>query len=83
MKEFSVGDRVRVIALPPYVKTAEPMPMLRPPSVIAVGEEGTILEQKLNQSWSIRFTKGAFLLDEQYFELANAAPSSSESPTTD
>jgi hypothetical protein len=31
--------KVRVLALPPYVKTAEPMPMLRPPDVIHIGEE--------------------------------------------
>jgi hypothetical protein len=31
---FSIGDTVRLIALPAYVKTAEPKPMLRPPQVI-------------------------------------------------
>ncbi|HEY9794724.1 MAG TPA: NAD(P)H dehydrogenase assembly family protein, partial [Leptolyngbyaceae cyanobacterium] len=44
-KEFNVGDRVRVIELPRYVKTAEPMPMLRPPNVIQLGEEGIILDR--------------------------------------
>ncbi|NET54407.1 MAG: DUF3148 domain-containing protein, partial [Merismopedia sp. SIO2A8] len=44
--EFKVGDRVRVIKLPPYVKTAEPMPMLRPPEVIHIGEEGVILDRR-------------------------------------
>ncbi len=39
-QELSVGDRVRIIALPPYVKTADPMPMLRPPTVVNLGEEG-------------------------------------------
>ncbi len=37
--EFSVGDKVRVIALPTYVKTAEPMPMLRPANVIRLGKK--------------------------------------------
>ncbi|NES17473.1 MAG: DUF3148 domain-containing protein [Symploca sp. SIO3E6] len=67
-REFKVGDRVRVIELPRYVKTAEPMPMLRPPSVIHLGEEGVILDRRPGGFWGIRFTQGAFLLDSQYIE---------------
>ncbi|HEY9645873.1 MAG TPA: DUF3148 domain-containing protein [Chroococcidiopsis sp.] len=66
--EFAVGDRVRVAILPPYVKTAEPMPMLRPPNVIRVGEEGVILDRRPGGYWGVRFSKGAFLLDSQYLE---------------
>jgi Protein of unknown function (DUF3148) len=67
-----MGQRVRVIALPPYVKTADPMPMLRPPSAIAIGEIGTILARQPGDTWSIRFAKGAYLLDRHYFELVEA-----------
>ncbi|NEP09527.1 MAG: DUF3148 domain-containing protein [Symploca sp. SIO2C1] len=67
-KEFQVGDRVRIIELPRYVKTAEPMPMLRPPSVIHLGEEGVILDRRPGGFWGVRFTKGAFLIDSQYIE---------------
>jgi Protein of unknown function (DUF3148) len=59
-KEFIIGSTVRVVALPPYVKTAEPMPMLRPPDLIHLGEEGT----------------GAFLLDSQYIESTDNPPES-------
>jgi hypothetical protein len=68
-KEFAVGDRVRVIALPPYVKTAESMPMLRPPNVIQVGEEGTVLDRRPGGYWGVRFTRGAFLIESQYIEV--------------
>jgi len=68
--EFTVGDRVRLASLPPYVKTADPMPMLRPPDVIAVGEEGIVLDRRPGGYWSIRFAAGAFLLDGQYLEAA-------------
>ncbi len=71
-KEFAVGDRVRVIALPPYVKTAEPMPMLRPPDVIQLGEEGTVLDRRPGDYWGVRFTRGAFLLDSQYLESVSS-----------
>jgi hypothetical protein len=67
-KEFSIGDRVRVVALPPYVKTAEPMPMLRPSEVIAVGEEGIVIDRRPGGYWSVRFARGAFLIDSQYIE---------------
>ncbi len=82
-KEFAVGDRVRVIALPRYIKTAEPMPMLRPPTVIGIGEEGIILDRRPGGYWGVRFAKGAFLMDSQYMEAVNAAsttPQENEQP---
>ncbi|HEY9876716.1 MAG TPA: DUF3148 domain-containing protein [Candidatus Obscuribacterales bacterium] len=67
-KEFAIGDKVRVVALPPYVKTAEPMPMLRPPDVISIGEEGVVLDRRPGGYWGVRFARGAFLMDSQYIE---------------
>lgn len=69
-KEFTVGQKVRVMAMPPYVKTAEPMPMLRSANVIAIGEVGIVLDRRPGNYWGIRFAKGAFLLDSQYIEAA-------------
>jgi hypothetical protein len=66
--QFKVGDKVRVVALPPYLKTAESMPMLRPSNLIQMGEEGIILNRHPGNYWSIRFEKGAFLIDSQYLE---------------
>ncbi len=67
-KEFLVGDRVRVVALPSYIKTAEPMPMLRPPNLIYIGEEGIVLDRRPGGYWGVRFSRGAFLLESQYLE---------------
>jgi hypothetical protein len=75
---FSIGDRVRLIHLPPYLKTAEPMPMLRPASILQVGDEGTILGRQPGNTWSVRFERGAYLLDSQYLELIT---NSGESPS--
>ncbi|MGH7999729.1 MAG: regulatory protein SipA [Brasilonema sp.] len=72
-KEFVIGSKVRVVALPAYVKTAEPMPMLRPPDVIQIGEEGIVLDRRPGGYWGIRFTRGAFLLDSQYIESVENA----------
>jgi len=70
---LGVGDRVRIVALPSHVKTAEPMPMLRPPSVIQLGEEGIILGRRPGGYWSVRLSRGAFLLDEQYLERVESS----------
>ncbi|BAZ86423.1 regulatory protein SipA [Dolichospermum compactum] len=66
--EFPIGSKVRVVSLPPYLKTAEPMPMLRPTEVIHIGEEGIVLDRRPGGYWGVRFTRGAFLIDSQYIE---------------
>lgn len=65
---FSVGDRVRLKAQPPYFKTADPMPMLRPPDLIAVGEVGVVLDQRPGGYWGVKFERGALLVDAAYLE---------------
>ena len=77
----TVGQQVRVTTLPQYLKTADPMPMLRPPSAIAVGEVGVILARQPGESWSVRFASGAFLLDRSYFEIVEAAAPSDRKST--
>ncbi|MFB2773289.1 regulatory protein SipA [Pelatocladus sp. BLCC-F211] len=72
-QEFPIGSKVRVIALPPYVKTADPMPMLRPPDVIRIGEEGVVLDRRPAGYWGVRFSKGAFLMESQYIESVEAS----------
>ncbi|WP_088241954.1 regulatory protein SipA [Calothrix rhizosoleniae] len=67
-KEFVIGSKVRVVALPNYIKTAEPMPMLRPPDLIHLGEEGIVLDRRPGGYWGIRFANGSFLLDSEYIE---------------
>ncbi len=66
--EFYVGQKVRLVVQPPYIKTAESMPILRPPNVVRLGEVGTILSCKAGNYWAVRFEKGAFLIDSQYIE---------------
>jgi len=69
LKQFKVGDRVKITSLPEYIKTAEPMPMLRPPNLLTVGEQGTVMDRRPGGYWGIRFTQGAFLLESQYIEV--------------
>lgn len=71
-KEFVIHQKVRVISLPPYVKTAEPMPILRPASVLKLGEVGVVLERRPGGYWGVRFEKGAFLIETQYLEAVES-----------
>ena len=66
--EITVGDKVRVVTLPAYLKTAEPMPMLRPSDILKIGEQGVVIDRHPGGCWGIRFTKGAFLIESQYIE---------------
>ncbi|MBF2080073.1 MAG: DUF3148 domain-containing protein [Synechococcales cyanobacterium T60_A2020_003] len=81
-ESLKAGDRVRLCEPPPYFKTADPMPMLRPPGVVAVGEEGTLMDYRPGGTWSVRFTKGTFLLDAKYLETISPEPDQ-ESPDTE
>jgi hypothetical protein len=72
-QEFPIGSKVRVVTLPPYVKTADPMPMLRPPDVISIGEEGIVIDRRPGGYWGVRFAGGAFLIDTQYIESTENA----------
>ncbi|MEM9273785.1 MAG: DUF3148 domain-containing protein [Cyanobacteria bacterium P01_F01_bin.143] len=69
MNSIKVGDRVKLIALPPYVKTAEPMPMLRSPEILEIGDEGVILDRRPGGYYGVRFPSGSFLLDTKYLEV--------------
>lgn len=74
---FGVGDRVRLKSQPPYFKTAEPLPMLRPADLIPIGTEGTVIEQRPGSYWAVKFERVALLVDTTHLEPA-VAPSPPE-----
>lgn len=59
---FSVGDRCRLITRQSYLKTADPMPMLRPPDLVQAGEVGEVVALHPLETIAVRFRRGAFLL---------------------
>lgn len=67
---FTIGDRVCLQSQPPYFKTADSMPMLRPPDLVAVGEEGTVMEQRSGSYWVVRFEHNTLLVDGIYLKQA-------------
>lgn len=69
--KFQIGDRIKLATMPTYLKTADPMPMLRSAELLSVGEEGIITDRRPGGYWSVRFTQGAFLLESKYLEAVS------------
>jgi hypothetical protein len=67
-QKFNIGTNVRVSALPKYLKTADPMPMLRSPSCLELGSTGLIIDRKPGSYWVVKFGQGSFLLEDRYLE---------------
>jgi hypothetical protein len=57
------GDAVQLRRVQPYLKTADPMPMLRPPDLVDPGEVGQVVEVRPRDRLAVRFRRGTFLLD--------------------
>jgi Protein of unknown function (DUF3148) len=68
-QEFNIGTTIKLVALPAYLKTAEPMPMLRPPNLLEVGETGLITARKPGNYWVVKFDRGSYLMEERYLEV--------------
>lgn len=69
---FGVGDAVQLKDRPRYLKTADPMPMLRPPDLVDSDEQGQVLAIKGRNQLAVRFRRGTFLL--QADQLLAAVP---------
>ena len=69
---FAVGDAVQLKGRPNYLKTADPMPMLRPPDLVDSDELGQVLAIKALNQLAVRFRRGTFLLEAD--QLHAAAP---------
>jgi Protein of unknown function (DUF3148) len=65
---LAVGDRVRLLQAPAYLKTADAMPMLRPPDLVDAGESGQVVALKALGQVAVRFRRGTFLLEAQHLQ---------------
>jgi hypothetical protein len=59
---FALGQRVSLVQPLRYLKTAEPMPMLRPPDLVDSGEVGLVAEVRGRDQLAVRFRRGTFLI---------------------
>ena len=68
----SVGDRCRLTTRQTYLKTADPMSMLRPPDLVEAGEVGEVVALHPMDTVAVRFRRGAFLLPLNQLETVQA-----------
>jgi hypothetical protein len=67
--EFTIGATVKMMRLPPYLKTVEPSPMLRPAQLVSLDDQGIVLEQRPGEHWVVQFPRGIFVIDRQYLAI--------------
>lgn len=59
---LAVGQMVSLRERPSYLKTADPMPMLRPPDLVSSEEVGQVVELRALGMVAVRFRRGTFLI---------------------
>ncbi len=64
--DYSIGDNVSLAVPLPYLKTAESMPMLRPPDLVSTEEVGKIVALNPKDVVSVKFRRGTFLIPRQH-----------------
>ena len=61
--KFSINQKVKLIMPLPYLKTADNMPMLRPPDLVDIDEIGEIVSLRSPKTVEVKFRRGSFLID--------------------
>ncbi|WP_114992998.1 DUF3148 domain-containing protein [Synechococcus sp. UW179A] len=70
----SIGDQVRLVRPQTFLKTADPMPMLRPPDLVAHNEIGRVMALQPAETAAVRFARGTFLLSIEQLTLVSENP---------
>ena len=60
---FKINQKVKLLTPLPYLKTAENMPMLRPPDLVAIDEIGEVISIRSPKTIEVKFRRGNFLID--------------------
>ena len=58
----SIGDQVQLISPMPYLKTADPMPMLRPSDLVGSDESGAVVALHPLEIAAVRFRRSTSLI---------------------
>jgi hypothetical protein len=68
---WAVGDAVALMRRPRYLKTADPMPMLRPPDLVDAAEPGVVVALRAGDQVAVKFRRGTFLLESAELQAAS------------
>ena len=67
--DLSIGDKVFLKVPLPYLKTADPMPMLRPPDLVSSEEIGEIVALVGIETVKVRCRRGTFLIPVSHLSI--------------
>ena len=67
--KLEINQKVKLKVPLPYLKTAENMPMLRPPDLVAIDEIGNVVSVKSLKTVEVKFRRGSFLIDVDKLEV--------------
>lgn len=59
---LGIGASVKLVQALPYLKTADPMPMLRPADLVGCDEIGQVVALRPAEQLAVRFRRGTFLV---------------------
>lgn len=66
--DINLNQKVKLVSPLPYLKTADNMPMLRPPDLVAINEVGEVISIRSHQTVEVKFRRGSFLIDKDKLE---------------
>ena len=67
--KISIGDKVSLQVPMPYLKTVEPISMLRPPDLVSLDEVGIIIGIRQNDLLEVKFRRGNFLIPAERLKI--------------
>lgn len=67
---LQIGAHAQLSGPVAYLKTADPMPMLRPPDLVDPEEIGVVVERRARDQLAVRFRRGTFLLSASQLQPA-------------
>ena len=70
--KFSIGEKVSLQVPLPYLKTADPISMLRPPDLVSLDEVGVIIGIRANDLLEVKFRGGNFLIPSERLKIFGA-----------
>ncbi len=67
-----LGEKVLLKVSQPYLKTNDPMPMLRPPDLVSLDEVGEVIALLPKNMAEVKFRRGTFLLSIEHLKLEHS-----------
>ena len=67
--KFSVGEKVSLQVPLPYLKTSDPISMLRPPDLVSLDEVGVIIGIREIDLLEVKFRRGNFLIPSERLKI--------------